>query len=283
MKPRVFLSHSKDNKKIIEKIASDLRSARVDVWYDEWEIPPGDSFRRQITKGIDESDLFFIYLTDSSAKSYWVQHELDTAFVKQGNSGRNILALFVDSDQVRSQLPTDLQAIHSPVFNDDDYLRPLCQLISRGWESYSQRIVQDSTSKSRMKQLELENEIKTLELTIARASSADFADIQKIFSNLENRKFLIADKEVTLLYVFKVLSNEFATSAHIIYLERLLLKDLGLDQNVDSLKAGGIYRIRDLIGPLVILGLVYIQPPHGELTDDYYYLTEMGKKVASNL
>ncbi len=80
-----------------------------------------------------------------------------------------------------------------------------------------------------------------------------------------------------------MLSNEFATCAHIIYLEKLLLKDLGVDQNVDDLKAAGNYRINDMIGPLVILGLVYIQPPHGELTDDYYYLTELGKKVALNL
>ena len=102
MKPRVFLSHSKNDKNFIENIANDLRSARVDVWYDEWEIPPGDSFRHQLTKGIDESDLFFIYLTESSVNSYWVQHELDTAFIKQANAGRTILALFVDSDNVRN-------------------------------------------------------------------------------------------------------------------------------------------------------------------------------------
>ncbi len=83
MKPKIFLSHSKVDKTIIEKIANDLRVARVDVCYDEWEIPPGVSFRSQITKGIDDCDLFFIYLTEGSAKSYWVQHELDTAFIKQ--------------------------------------------------------------------------------------------------------------------------------------------------------------------------------------------------------
>jgi len=43
------------------------------------------------------------------------------------------------------------------------------------------------------------------------------------------------------------------------------------------------YRISDVIGPLVIRGLVHIQPPHGDLLDDYYYLTEMGKKVAARL
>ncbi len=286
MKPRVFLSHSKNDKNIIEKIANDLRSARVDVWYDDWEIPPGDSFRHQLTKGIDESDLFFIYLTESSANSYWVQHELDTAFIKQANAGRTILALFVDSDNVRKQLPTDIQAIHSPVFNNDVYLRPLNQLISRAWESYSQRIVQESISKSRMRQLELENEIKTLELTIARASSAEFTDIDKILSDLDRKIYTIADKEVTLRRVFEGLSNALATSSTLSHLQYLLLKRLGVEKIADNMKglsSVSEYRISDLIGPLVIIGLVHIQPPQGEVLDDYYYLTELGKKVAANL
>ena len=286
MRPRVFLSHSKRDKAIIEKIANDLRSAHVDVWYDEWEIPPGDSFRRQITNGIDGSDLFFVYLTDSSAKSYWVQHELDTAFIKQANSGRNVLALFVDSDHTRQQLPIDIQAIHSPVFNDDDYLRPFSQLISRAWESYSQRVIQESISKSRTKQLELENEIKTLELTIARASSADFADIAKILNDIEGKKYLIASKEVTLRRVFELLSNALATSSSLAHLQYLLLQKLGVDKSagdIESLADVSKYRISDIIGPLVIIGLVHIQPPHGDILDDYYYLTELGKKVAAKL
>ncbi len=59
MKPRIFLSHSKADKMLIEKLANDLRSARIDVWYDEWEIPSGESFRQQIVKGIEETVLGF--------------------------------------------------------------------------------------------------------------------------------------------------------------------------------------------------------------------------------
>jgi hypothetical protein len=59
MKPRVFLSHSKKDRECIERIAADLRSARIDVWYDDWEIPPGSSLRAKIfEEGIPECDLF---------------------------------------------------------------------------------------------------------------------------------------------------------------------------------------------------------------------------------
>lgn len=59
MKPKVFLSHSKKDKQFIEKVANDLRSCGIDVWYDEWEIPPGESIRKKIfEEGITSCDLF---------------------------------------------------------------------------------------------------------------------------------------------------------------------------------------------------------------------------------
>lgn len=286
MRPRVFLSHSKADRIIIEKIANDLRSAYVDVWYDEWEIPPGYSFRSQIAKGIEECDLFFVYLTENSAASYWVQHELDAAFIKQANSGRTILALFVDADQTRGKLPLDIQAIHSPVLREDDYLRPFAQLISRAWESLSQRVVQESIAKSKTKQLELQNEIKTLELTITRASSANFADLDKVLNNLEQMKYLINDNEVTLRHIFKLTANALATSSSLAHLQYLLLLKLGVVKNTSDRKDlpdVSEYRISDIVGPLVIHGLVHIEPPHGDIIDDYYYLTDLGKKVAAKL
>ena len=56
MKPKVFLSHSHADKAFVEHVANELRNTRIDVWFDEWEIPPGESFRRQIVKGIEEQN-----------------------------------------------------------------------------------------------------------------------------------------------------------------------------------------------------------------------------------
>ena len=84
MKPKVFLSHSKKDKVFIEKLANDLRSCGIDVWYDEWEIPPGESIRKKIFEdGITSCDMFFVYLTENSIPSYWVQKELDGAFIHE--------------------------------------------------------------------------------------------------------------------------------------------------------------------------------------------------------
>ena len=39
----VFLSHSSDDKNIVRDIANRLKDDGVRVWFDEWEIQPGDS------------------------------------------------------------------------------------------------------------------------------------------------------------------------------------------------------------------------------------------------
>src|SRR4051794_34340131 len=99
LKPIVFLSHTKSDRSIVERLATDLRLARIDVWYDDWEIPPGESFRRQIfEEGIPKSDLFFVYLTERSIQSYWVARELDGAFIRDAEARGGFLAFFVDSD-----------------------------------------------------------------------------------------------------------------------------------------------------------------------------------------
>ena len=81
--PRVFLSYSSADKAMAEKLATDLRSHGVDVWYDKWEIQPGDSLRRKIDQGIEGADYFLVLLTPNSLQSEWVQTELDAGMVRR--------------------------------------------------------------------------------------------------------------------------------------------------------------------------------------------------------
>jgi hypothetical protein len=84
MKPKIFLSHNKKDKDFIKKLANSLRTGRINVWYDDWEIPPGASLRAKIfEEGIPGCDLFFVYLTENSINSKWVKQELDAAFVTE--------------------------------------------------------------------------------------------------------------------------------------------------------------------------------------------------------
>ena len=51
---KIFLSHSSKDKEFVRKLADDLKTYGLSVWFDEWEIKVGDSITNKISQGIDE-------------------------------------------------------------------------------------------------------------------------------------------------------------------------------------------------------------------------------------
>jgi len=50
----VFLSHSSKDKAVVRALAERLRRDGLRVWFDEWEIQPGDTVRRSRFKRLKE-------------------------------------------------------------------------------------------------------------------------------------------------------------------------------------------------------------------------------------
>lgn len=98
----VFLSHSSKDAAVARRLAKDLRTNGVGVWYAEWEIRPGDSLRRKIDEGVDRATHFLVLLSPNSLTSEWVQTELDAGMVKriEGNCRLIPVVLGVDDFQV---------------------------------------------------------------------------------------------------------------------------------------------------------------------------------------
>ena len=55
----VFLTHSAKDKAVVRAVAERLRKDGLEVWFDEWEIRPGDSFPAKIEDGLEHSRLTF--------------------------------------------------------------------------------------------------------------------------------------------------------------------------------------------------------------------------------
>ena len=51
----VFLSHSSKDKTVVRELAERLRGDGVRVWFDEWELRPGDSVPAKIEEGLERS------------------------------------------------------------------------------------------------------------------------------------------------------------------------------------------------------------------------------------
>ena len=77
-----FISHNKADKESARLLAIALVEQGVSVWFDEWDIQPGDSIIGGIEKGLSSSDAFVLVWSANAAKSNWVGSEL-RAFLHQ--------------------------------------------------------------------------------------------------------------------------------------------------------------------------------------------------------
>lgn len=279
MKPQVFLSHSKENRDFIERVANDLRVGRINVWIDEWEIPPGESFRKQIfEEGVPSSDLFFVYFTTVSAASYWVQKEMDAALIQDAEMRGGFISTFVDSNDTRKSLPLDLQSLNSPVLNDKEYERPIRQLIARAWEGLLLRAVKETHDKQQVELLELQRDNAELRVQIAQLEARDLtrsADKDMLLDKLESRTYELNSCVHSLLDLFAMLANEIAAGATSWSLAGTLRSFIGAEGFTGEV---GKYTISDFLGPMIILGLVRVET--FETNSDVYYLTELGAEIA---
>jgi hypothetical protein len=80
---RIFLSHSKLDVGMAQRIAAGLRAFDLDVWYDEWAIRPGDSIVARISEGLAQTDVLVVLLSPNSVSSDWVAHELTATLMRQ--------------------------------------------------------------------------------------------------------------------------------------------------------------------------------------------------------
>lgn len=87
----VFISHtSEDKEEVVRPLATSLRKAGLDVWYDEFELKIGDSLRRKIDKGLANSRFGVVVLSHDFFGRGWPEYELD-GLVTRTVSGEQIL------------------------------------------------------------------------------------------------------------------------------------------------------------------------------------------------
>jgi tetratricopeptide (TPR) repeat protein len=82
--PQVFISHSSQDREVVEReIIFPLRAHGVDVWYSRENIKSASEWERQIREGLRACDWFLVALSPRSVASEWVQREVHWAFIKR--------------------------------------------------------------------------------------------------------------------------------------------------------------------------------------------------------
>ena len=74
----VFLSHSAKDKLVVRDVAERLKKDGLRVWFDEWEIQPGDSIPAKIEEGLERSRVLVLCMSANAFGSDWAQLESGT-------------------------------------------------------------------------------------------------------------------------------------------------------------------------------------------------------------
>jgi hypothetical protein len=123
--PKVYLAHASEDKDRVRPVAEYLMANGVDVWFDEWEIEPGDSLRQKMEEGLGSMTHFVVVLTETSIAKPWVAKEIDVGLVQQVGGKSRFVPLVVDLDPAK--LSPFLQAM---LFLKID---PASQADLKGW------------------------------------------------------------------------------------------------------------------------------------------------------
>src|SRR5947209_20462927 len=101
----IFLSHSAKDKAVVRPLAERLRADGLRVWFDEWEIKPGDSIPAKIEEGLEHSRVLVLCMSANAFGSDWAQLEAGTfRFRDPLNKGRRFIPLRLDEAPIKGSL-----------------------------------------------------------------------------------------------------------------------------------------------------------------------------------
>jgi len=105
----VFLSHSAKDNPVVRDVAERLRKDGLRVWFDEWEIRPGDSIPAKIEEGLERSRVLVLCMSANAFGSDWAQLESGTfRFRDPLNKERRFLPLRLDDAPIEGSLQPKL-------------------------------------------------------------------------------------------------------------------------------------------------------------------------------
>ena len=101
----VFLSHSSKDKAVVRAVADRLRCDGLRVWFDEWEIHPGDNIPAKIEEGLERSRVLVLCMSAQAFGSDWAHLESGTfRFRDPLNKERRFIPLRLDDAPIKGSL-----------------------------------------------------------------------------------------------------------------------------------------------------------------------------------
>jgi len=130
--PRVFLSHSSKDEKYINIVFNELQKSEIDVWYDKYQIEPGDSITDKINEGLDACDIGIICLSNNflNASSGWTKTELNY-FINRRMSDANKKFIILNFDVPHNEMPPLVQDYRYIDFQEERSINVLIDILRK--------------------------------------------------------------------------------------------------------------------------------------------------------
>jgi hypothetical protein len=120
----VFLSHSSKDKAVVRDVANRLRDDGLTVWFDEWELKPGDNIPAKIEDGLERSHVLVLCMSANSFGSEWAQLESGTfRFRDPLNKDRRFIPLRLDEAPIKGSLAQLLYLNWLPEVREQEYMK----------------------------------------------------------------------------------------------------------------------------------------------------------------
>jgi small GTP-binding protein len=101
----VFLSHNSKDKPRVRKLAERLKAAGLKVWFDEWNIKPGEIISLKVDEGLEQSRVLLLCISRNALDSGWVALERSTAIHRDPeNAGRRFVPLLLEECELPDTL-----------------------------------------------------------------------------------------------------------------------------------------------------------------------------------
>jgi len=92
---QVFVSHAHQDAELAQRLAADLEARGFAVWIAPDSIRPGEKWVEAISRGLDESGVFVVLLTEHAVASRWVTDETNVAIELRNKEQMQFIPLLV--------------------------------------------------------------------------------------------------------------------------------------------------------------------------------------------
>ena len=115
----IFIEHTSENKSFVTPLALSLRQKDLELWYDDFVLKVGDSLRREIDRGLAQSQYGIVLLSHYFFRKYWPQKELDELTAREELGEKVILPVWHNINKAKvtyySPILADIVAAKSSI------------------------------------------------------------------------------------------------------------------------------------------------------------------------